>query len=78
MLPEGVIIILMVEDTIKKYRIFQEGDDLLLVVDAPVDHFDDEVIQGFWDEVRSRGFDELIGRPDHPHDFDFIPTGIED
>lgn len=60
MLPKGVIIIMMVEDTIKKYSIFQEGDDLLLVVDAPAEQFDDEVIQDFWDEIHSRGFDELI------------------
>jgi len=50
----------MTKQTIKRYFIFQEGDDILLVINAPVDDFDDGTFTEIMDEARARGFEDAI------------------
>ncbi len=55
-----MILMLMANDVLKHYFLFQEDDELLIVINSPAEHFDGDSIQSFWEEVRSRELEGLI------------------
>jgi len=55
-----MILMLMANDVLKHYFLFQEEDELLIVVNSPAEYFDGDSIQSFWEEVRARELEELI------------------
>jgi uncharacterized protein (DUF342 family) len=44
----------------KKYFIFQEGNDIMFVINVPPDQLDQAVLQAFNREVKSRGLERII------------------
>jgi uncharacterized protein (DUF342 family) len=44
----------------KKYFIFQEEQEIMMVINVPPDQLDDKLIQAFLDEVESRGLGTII------------------
>ena len=50
----------MTEQALKKYFIFQEGDEIFLVINAPPEEFDETTTQEFQNELDSRGFRDAI------------------
>jgi len=44
----------------KKYFIFQEGNDIMFVINIPSDQLDQNVLQSFNREVKSRGLERII------------------